>query len=228
MLLNTVPKRECHGLFLAVSGATTLARLFEKLKIPLYRVYIFTDAISCILGLKKAPSLFKPPFNRYFSEIHCMLLEVGLITNQKNSEFIHWIDQQKWFNPADLLSKFCLESDTVDSWMSKAEEVLRPGWLQNHPDTYLQDMLDRSKEKIDLQASGGIQPSVEISEGSPDLIHEGDLGAGRACCEFLIVGDSVLESSPLICNKNYAILERLVSIEITLPQYPFAFSAGLY
>ena len=125
LLLNTVPKRECHGLFLSVSGATILARLLQKLKIPLHRVYMFTDAISCILSLQKAPSLFKPPFNRYFSEIHCMLLEVGKITGQQNREFIHWIDQRRWPNPADLLSKFCLETDTVESWLSKAEEVLQ-------------------------------------------------------------------------------------------------------
>ena len=143
-----------------------MARLLHKLKIPLHRVYMFTDAISCILSLRKAPSLFKPPFNRYFSEIHCMLLEVGKITGQQNKEFVHWIDQKRWPNPADLLSKFCLETDTVESWLSKAEEVLKPGWLQSHSDTYLQYMLDRSEEKISLQASGGIQPNVEISEDS--------------------------------------------------------------
>ena len=140
-----------------------------------------------------------------------MLLEVGKITGQQNKEFVHWIDQKRWPNPADLLSKFCLETDTVESWVSKAKEVLKPGWLQNHSDTYLQSMLERSEEKISLQALGGTQPDVEISEDSPDLIYPGGELVERTCCAFLIVSDSVLESSPLGCNTSYAILDRLVN-----------------
>merc|ERR1712105_61485 len=54
ILLNTVPKRESHGLFLAVCGVTTIAQLFSRLKIPLHHVYVFTDAISHILALKRS------------------------------------------------------------------------------------------------------------------------------------------------------------------------------
>ena len=47
---NTVPKRECHGLFLATCGVSNLSNLLYKLKLPLTKVYIFSDAIAHIIA----------------------------------------------------------------------------------------------------------------------------------------------------------------------------------
>ena len=71
--LNTVPKKESHGLFLATNGAMILAQLLTKLKIPLNKVYVFSDAISHIIALRKTPSLYQAPFNRYYSQINTLL-----------------------------------------------------------------------------------------------------------------------------------------------------------
>merc|ERR1711867_160182 len=48
---NTVPKRECHGLFLAVCGVSNLANFLYKIKVPLTKVYVFCDAIAHIIAL---------------------------------------------------------------------------------------------------------------------------------------------------------------------------------
>ena len=67
---NTVPKRECHGLFLATCGVSNLCNLLCKIKLPLTKVYIFSDAIAHIIALKSSPSLFPMPFNRLYVEIN--------------------------------------------------------------------------------------------------------------------------------------------------------------
>ena len=61
---NTVPKRECHGLFLAVCGVSNLSNFLYKLKLPLTKVYVFCDAIAHIIALRRSPSCYQPPFNR--------------------------------------------------------------------------------------------------------------------------------------------------------------------
>ena len=57
--MYTVPKRECHGLFLATCGVSSLANLLCQLKIPLTKVFIFCDAIAHIIALKKSPACFQ-------------------------------------------------------------------------------------------------------------------------------------------------------------------------
>ena len=53
--LNTVPKRECHGLFLAVCGVSNLSNFLCKLKLPLTKVYVFCDTIAHIIALRRSP-----------------------------------------------------------------------------------------------------------------------------------------------------------------------------
>ena len=65
---NTVPKRECHGLFLATCGVSNLSNLLYKLKLPLTKVYIFCDAIAHIIALKRSPLCYQPPYNRLYAE----------------------------------------------------------------------------------------------------------------------------------------------------------------
>ena len=60
--MYTVLKRECHGLFLATCGVSSLANLLYQLKIPLTKVFIFCDAIAHIIALKKYPACFQLPY----------------------------------------------------------------------------------------------------------------------------------------------------------------------
>ena len=48
--LDTVPKREAHGLVLACNGAFTLTKLLKRLQLNLEAVYILMDSISQILA----------------------------------------------------------------------------------------------------------------------------------------------------------------------------------
>ena len=79
---NTVPKRECHGLFLATCGVSNLCNLLHKIKLPLTKVYIFSDAIAHIIALKSSPSLFPMPFNRLYAEINALTYQIGELTSQ--------------------------------------------------------------------------------------------------------------------------------------------------
>ena len=50
--VNTIPKRECNGLYLATCGANSLANLLKSLNLPINKVYICCDAIAHIIALK--------------------------------------------------------------------------------------------------------------------------------------------------------------------------------
>ena len=66
-----------------------------------------------------------------------------------------WINQKGAFNPSDLLGKFDIDKDPVSKWIELLKLVLQPPWLQQHPDTYLKQMLIKSQQKIQAQTMGG-------------------------------------------------------------------------
>ena len=207
VMLTTVPKTEGHGLFLATSGIVILSEVLVKLAIPITKMFIFTDAISHILALRKSPHLFVAPYKRYYSEILSMLTKLRETTGQDVQEFIFWIDQERWPNPADLLSKFDVINDDVELWMERAEGVLRPPWLQEHPDTYLDQMLIRSKEKVDFQntGGGGWCTGAEVAKNSRDAI------VHTAYCQYVIASDPITQVSRSPKSSNAKILEYLVN-----------------
>ena len=59
-------------------------------------------------------------------------------------------------NPADKLGKFDIDKDPVDKWINLAKNVLEPKWLQQHPSTYLDKLLNKSQEKIKSLLQGGV------------------------------------------------------------------------
>ena len=149
---DTVPKLEAHGLVLACNGALTLTKLLGKLHLNLHAVYIFTDAISTLLALDRSPSLFEPPLNRQYAQNNVTLFQIGQITGQKKEEIALFLDQKNFFNPADLLSKFDLQLDTVQDWVSKTQQVFAPQWLQRHPKEYMQQLFEQSQQAVEAQA----------------------------------------------------------------------------
>ena len=83
------------------------------------------------------------------------LYQLARFTNQKKENIVFWLNQNGTFNPADKISKFNIDKDTVAKWMELAQETLHPDWLQENPENYLQKMLEDSKEKIKDAKSGG-------------------------------------------------------------------------
>ena len=75
--MYTVPKRECHGLFLATCGVSNLTNLLYKLKLPLTKVFIFCDAIAHIIALKRSPACYQLPYNRLYTEINALTYQIG-------------------------------------------------------------------------------------------------------------------------------------------------------
>ena len=94
---NSVPKKEAHGLVLACNGAMICANMLKKLKLNHTATYIFTDAISQVIALGKSPSLYKAPFNKYYSQCNTILYDLGQRTNQKKEDMVLFIDQKKYF-----------------------------------------------------------------------------------------------------------------------------------
>ena len=70
--VNTVPKQECNGLYLATCGANSLANLLKSLNLPIIKVYICCDAIAHIIALKQSPSCYSAPYNRLYGEINSL------------------------------------------------------------------------------------------------------------------------------------------------------------
>ena len=103
---NTMPKRECHGLFLAVCGVSNLANFLYKIKVPLTKVYVFCDAIAHIIALRRSPACFKAPFNKWYAEINSLTYQIGNLTLQPKEEIVQFLQQKVYSTPADLLTKF--------------------------------------------------------------------------------------------------------------------------
>ena len=127
--MYTVPKRECHGLFLATCGVSNLANLLYQLKIPLTKVFIFCDAIAHIIALKKSPACFQLPYNRLYAEINALTFQIGNLTSQPKEDIVSFLHLKIYANPADWLREFDLDSDSVDSWILKSQMLFRPPWL---------------------------------------------------------------------------------------------------
>ena len=160
----TVPKRECHGLFLATCGVSSLANLLYQLKIPLTKVFIFSDAIAHIIALKKSPACFQLPYSRLYAEINSLTFQIGQLTSQPKEDIVRFLHQKFYANPADWLSKFDLDSDSVNSWVLKAQMLYRPPWLQKHPHEYIPELLKISDKQMALQASGGDENIFRVTE----------------------------------------------------------------
>merc|ERR1711942_179344 len=90
-----------------------------------------------------------------YANINLHLFEISKLTDQKKEDIIFWIDQKDQPNPADKLGKFNIDKEKIDKWMDLAKEVLFPPWLQAHPNSYLEKMLNKSREQIRLLKQGG-------------------------------------------------------------------------
>ena len=112
--VNTIPKRECFGLYLSTCGANTLANLLKTLNLPINKVYIFCDAIAHIIALKRSPSCYKVPYNRLYAEINSLTYQIGNLTSQPKETIVIFLQQKVYFNPSDLISKFDLDRDSFD------------------------------------------------------------------------------------------------------------------
>ena len=157
---------------MAACGVSNLSNLLYKLKHPLTKVYIFCDAIAHIIALKRSPACYQLPYNRLYAEINALTYQIGNLTLQPKEDIIRFLQQKIYYNPADLLSKFDLEQDSVDSWVLKLQMLFRPQWLQKHPRKYLNHLLDLSEEQMSLQAAGGLtnENVFKITENTPDLL----------------------------------------------------------
>ena len=120
------------------------------------KVYIFCDAIAHIIALKRSPSCYQPPYNRLYAEINALTHQIGNLTLQPKEDIVRFLQQKIYFNPADLLSKFDLEQDSIDSWVLKSQKLFKPQWLQKHPWEYLSHLIALSEEQMSLQATGGL------------------------------------------------------------------------
>ena len=212
--MYTVPKRECHGLFLATCGVSNMANLLCQLKLPLTKVFIFCDAIAHIIALKKSPACFQLPYSRLYAEINALTFQIGNLTSQLKEDIVRFLHQKVYSNPADLLSKFDLEHDSVDSWILKSQMLFRPPWLQKHPHEYLPNLLKISNEQMALQAAGGDENIFKITESTPDLLAPTNRSKFRnvdnSCCyiKYVLATDE-LPAKKSIKNNNYELVTPL-------------------
>ena len=152
---ESIPDKEMHGLWLAASNMIKAIQDIKEAKIPIEAAYLGVDALSQVVGLMKPPHVLKQKLRRYYANINLHLFEIAKLTDQKKEDIIFWIDQKDQPNPADKLGKFDIDKEKVDKWMDLAKEVLFPPWLQAHPNSYLEKMLNKSREQIRLLKQGG-------------------------------------------------------------------------
>ena len=98
---------------------------------------MFCDAIAHIIALRKSPACFKAPFNKWYAEINSLAYQIGNLTSQPKEEIVQFLQQKVYSNPANLLTKFDLEHDSVHDWILKSQQLFEPLWLQNHPKIYM-------------------------------------------------------------------------------------------
>ena len=122
--------------------------------------------------MKRSPSCYQLPYNRLYAKINALTYQIGNLTLQPKEDIVRFLQQKIYSNPADLLSKFDLDQDTVESWVIKSQKLFKPIWLQKHPREYLNHLLELSNEQMTLQAAGGLdnQSSFKITESTPDLL----------------------------------------------------------
>ena len=126
-----------------------------------------------MIGLSRPPQILKPKLRRLYANINLHLFELANLTGQKKEDIVFWIEGAA--NPADKLGKFDIDKDPVEKWISLANQVLSPTWLQQHPDKYLNKLISTSKKKIHSQLQGGHEVD-QPSQDPPDtasVIHVG-------------------------------------------------------
>ena len=79
--------------------------------------------------------MLKPKLRRLYANINLHLFEIAKLTHQKKEDIVFWIKGAA--NPADKLAKLDIDRDTVERWISLANQVIYLAWLQQHPDKYL-------------------------------------------------------------------------------------------
>ena len=99
--------------------------------------------------------MFKLKLRKYYANINLHLFKIAKLMDQRKEDIIFWIDQKDQPNPADKLGKFNIDKEIVDKWMDLAKEVLFPPWLQAHPNSYLEKILNKLREQIKLLKQGG-------------------------------------------------------------------------
>ena len=147
----SIPDKEMHGLWLAASNALKALKTIQETKIPVEAVYLGSDALSQVVGLSRTPQALKPKLRRLYANINLHLFEIANLTGQRKEDIVIWI--QGASNLADKLGKFDIDKDTVEKWIGLTNQVLRPDFLQQHPNKYLNKLIHKSKEifKVILQ-----------------------------------------------------------------------------
>ena len=131
----SIPDKEMHGLWLAASNALKALQTIQETKITIEAVYLGLDALSQVVGLSRPLQALKPKLRRLYANINPHLFEIANLTGQKKEDIVLWIEGPS--NPANKLGKFDINKDTVEKWISLANQVLKPNWLQQHPSKYL-------------------------------------------------------------------------------------------
>ena len=204
---DTVPKKEAHGLALACNGALICADMLKKLKLNHTATYIFTDAISQAIALGKSPALFPPPFNKYYSQCNTILFNLGQRTNQRKEDMVLFIDQKKYLNPADLISKFNIHHETVEMWIEKTKTLFAPDWLQRHPKEYIKTIVESSRVAIAKQAEGGVFDGHDNDKSAITMM-------SNVCCDFISASDpqnDVNSSLMPMGGPDYSVIGPLFS-----------------
>ena len=142
-----------HGLWLSASNALKALKTIQETKIPVEAVYLGSDALSQVVGLSRTPQALKPKLRRLYANINLHLFEIANLTGQRKEDIVIWIEGTS--NPADKLGKFDIDKDTVEKWIGLANQVLRPDFLQQHPNRYLNRLIHKSKERIKVILQGG-------------------------------------------------------------------------
>ena len=108
--------------------------------------FLGSDALSQVVGLSRTPQALKPKLRRLYANINLHLFEIANLTGQRKEDIVIWI--QGASNLADKLGKFDIDKDTVEKWIGLTNQVLRPDFLQQHPNKYLNKLIHKSKERI--------------------------------------------------------------------------------
>ena len=135
----------------------------QETKITIEAVYLGSDALLQVAGLSRPPQALKPKLRRLYANINLHLFEIANLTGQKKEDIVLWIEGAS--NPTDKLGKFDIDRDSVEKWISLANQVLSPRWLQQHPSKYLDKLISTSKERIRSLLQGG-QATDEPSQDS--------------------------------------------------------------
>ena len=137
----SIPDKEMHGLWLASSNALKSFQTIQETKIPIEAVYLGSDALSQVVGLSRTPQALKPKLRRLYANINLHLFEIANLTGQKKEDVVLWI--QGTSNLADKLGKFDIDKDSVEKWIGLANQVLRPEVLQQHPNKFLNKLIQK-------------------------------------------------------------------------------------